>query len=58
MFKLARSERDAWLNWLALVRTSAQLAARLGVEPHAITELGEAWVEKGEVPDWQRLLEP
>ncbi len=32
VFKLARSERDAWLNWPA--RVSAQLAARLAVDPH------------------------
>ena len=34
VFKLARSERDAWLNWPA--RISAQMAARLGIEPHAM----------------------
>jgi hypothetical protein len=34
VFKLARTERDAWLNWPA--RISAQMAARLGVEPHAL----------------------
>lgn len=32
VFKLARTERDAWLNWPA--RISAQLAANLGVDPH------------------------
>jgi hypothetical protein len=34
VFKLARAERDAWLNWPA--RVSAQMAAGLGVEPHAL----------------------
>ena len=34
VFKLARSERDAWLNWPA--RVSAQMAAKLGVDPHAM----------------------
>ena len=34
VFKLARAERDARLNWPA--RISAQMAAGLGVEPHAL----------------------
>jgi hypothetical protein len=34
VFKLARSERDAWLNWPA--RVSAQMAAKLGVDAHAM----------------------
>ena len=34
VFKLARAERDAWLNWPA--RISAQMAAGLGVEHHAL----------------------
>jgi hypothetical protein len=34
VFKLARSERDAWLNWPA--RISAQMAAKLGVDAHAM----------------------
>ena len=34
VFKLARAERDAWLNWPA--RISAQMAAELGVDPHAL----------------------
>ena len=34
VFKLARSERDAWLNWPA--RISAQMAAKLGVDPHTM----------------------
>ena len=32
VFKLARSERDAWLNWPA--RVSAQMAVQLGIEAH------------------------
>ena len=44
VFKLARSERDAWLNWPA--RISAQLAARLGVEPHAMHVALEAAVRE------------
>ena len=32
VFRLARAERDAWLNWPA--RISAQLAARLAADPH------------------------
>ena len=34
VFKLARSERDAWLNWPA--RVSSQMAAKLGVDAHAM----------------------
>jgi hypothetical protein len=34
VFKLARAERDAWLNWPA--RMSAQLAAELSVDAHAL----------------------
>ncbi|QUP54562.1 elements of external origin [Ralstonia syzygii] len=34
VFKLARAERDAWLNWPA--RVSAQMAATLGVDPHTM----------------------
>ena len=34
VFKLARSERDAWLNWPA--RVSALLAAELGVDAHTL----------------------
>lgn len=32
VFKLARAERDAWLNWPA--RVSSQMAAELGVDSH------------------------
>jgi hypothetical protein len=34
VFKLARSERDAWLNWPA--RVSAAMAVALGVDPHTL----------------------
>ena len=34
VFKLARSERDAWLNWPA--RVAAQMAARLEVDAHTM----------------------
>lgn len=34
VFRLARTERDAWLNWPA--RISAPLAADLGVDPHTL----------------------
>ena len=33
-FNLARNERDAWLNWPA--RVSAQMAAKLQVDPHTM----------------------
>jgi len=34
VFKLARAERDAWLNWPA--RVSSQMAAELGVDAHQL----------------------
>lgn len=34
VFRLARAERDAWLNWPA--RVSAQMAAALGVDAHTL----------------------
>ncbi|WP_028452956.1 hypothetical protein [Chitinilyticum aquatile] len=34
VFKLARAERDAWLNWPS--RVSAQMAAELLVDPHTL----------------------
>ena len=42
--KLARSERDAWLNWPA--RISAQMAARLAVDAHAMHVALEAAVRE------------
>ena len=44
VFKLARAERDAWLNWPA--RISAQMAARLGIEPHTMHVALEAAVRE------------
>lgn len=44
VFKLARSERDAWLNWPA--RISAQMAAQLDVDPHAMHIALEASVRE------------
>ena len=34
VFKLARAERDAWLNWPA--RVSAPMAAQLGIDAHIL----------------------
>jgi len=34
VFKLARTERDAWLNWPA--RISGQMASKLGVDAHTL----------------------
>ncbi|HMY40714.1 MAG TPA: hypothetical protein PK011_15430 [Marinagarivorans sp.] len=44
VFALARTERDAWLNWPA--RVSAQLAARLEVDPHLVHITLEAAVRE------------
>ena len=44
VFKLARTERDAWLNWPA--RISAQMAARLCVDPHTLHVALEAVVRE------------
>lgn len=44
VFKLARTERDAWLNWPA--RISAQMAAELGLDPHVLHVAIEAAVRK------------
>lgn len=44
VFKLARSERDAWLNWPA--RVSAQMAAKLEVDAHAMHIALEAAVRE------------
>ena len=42
VFRLARRERDAWVNWPA--RVAALMAAELGVEPHAMQKVLEAHV--------------
>jgi hypothetical protein len=44
VFKLARSERDAWLNWPA--RISAQMAAKLEVDAHTMHIALEAAVRE------------
>ena len=42
VFKLARTERDAWLNWPA--RVSGQMASELGVDAHTMHVVLEAAV--------------
>jgi hypothetical protein len=42
VFRLAREERDSWLNWPA--RVAALVAADLGVEAHAVQKLIETHV--------------
>ena len=44
VFRLARSERDAWLNWPA--RITAQMAAKLNVDAHALHVALEAAVRE------------
>jgi hypothetical protein len=44
VFKLARIERDAWLNWPA--RISGQMASALGVDAHTMHVTLEAAVRK------------
>lgn len=43
-FRFARMERDAWTNWPA--RIAAEMAARLGVDEHAMHSLLEAKVHQ------------
>lgn len=42
VFRLAREERDAWVNWPA--RIAALMAAELGVDAHAVQKVLEAHV--------------
>jgi hypothetical protein len=42
VFRLAREERDAWVNWPA--RVAALMAAELGVDPHAMQKALDAQV--------------
>jgi len=42
VFKLAREERDAWLNWPA--RVAAMMAAELGVDAHQLHTVLEHYV--------------
>ena len=44
VFRLARTERDAWLNWPA--RITAQMAAKLNVDAHALHVALEAAVRE------------
>jgi hypothetical protein len=44
VFKLARAERDAWLNWPA--RVSSEMAAKLGVDSHELHVALEAAVRE------------
>ncbi len=44
VFRLARRERDAWVNWPA--RVAALMAADLGVEPHTMQKVLEAHVRE------------
>ena len=42
VFKLARDERDAWVNWPA--RVAAMIAAELEVDPHQVHTVLERYV--------------
>jgi hypothetical protein len=42
VFRLAREERDSWLNWPA--RVAALIAADLGVDAHAVQKIVETHV--------------
>ena len=44
VFRLARTERDAWLNWPA--RISAQMAAKLEIDAHSLHVAIEAAVRE------------
>jgi hypothetical protein len=44
VFRMARSERDAWLSWPA--RVSAQMAAELEVDPHKMQVMLESYVRQ------------
>lgn len=44
VFKLARSERDAWINWPA--RVSSQMAAELNVDAHTLHVALENYVRQ------------
>src|SRR5512137_1437626 len=50
-----RSWRDIAAAWELAVNQQAGSAA--AIKTFKNTELGETWVEQGEAPDWQRLLE-
>lgn len=42
VFRLARQERDAWINWPA--RVAAQMAVQMGIEPYRMQKVLEAHV--------------
>ena len=50
-----RSWRDIAQAWEAAVSKESGSAA--AIKTFKNTELGETWVEEGEAPDWQRLVE-
>ena len=50
-----RSWREIATAWEAAVNKETGSAA--AIKTFKNTELGETWVEEGEAPDWQRLLE-
>ena len=50
-----RSWRDIAAAWDAAV--SKQSGSAAAIKTFKNTELGETWVEEGEAPDWQRLVE-
>ncbi len=50
-----RSWRDIAAAWESAVSKESGSAA--AIKTFRNTELGETWVEEGEAPDWQRLLE-
>ncbi|MCZ2074251.1 MAG: phage terminase large subunit family protein [Bryobacterales bacterium] len=50
-----RSWRDIAMAWERAISKESGSAAE--IKTFKNTELGETWVEEGEAPDWQRLLE-
>ena len=50
-----RAWRDIAAAWDAAARSERKSA--LAIKTFKNTELGETWVEEGEAPEWQRLLE-
>jgi phage terminase large subunit GpA-like protein len=50
-----RSWREIAAAWEAAVSKESGSAA--AIKTFKNTELGETWVEEGEAPDWQRLVE-
>ena len=50
-----RSWRDIAAAWESAV--SKETGSAAAIKTFKNTELGETWVEEGEAPDWQRLLE-